>query len=58
MSEKPNKDYPDTTELHRKKEAQRKTEARRPVSEKMAAVVRLRDLERTLESVRKANKSL
>ena len=55
--EKPNKKYPDTTELYRKKEAQRKIEAKRPVSEKMAAVVRLRDFERALESVRKANQA-
>lgn len=55
--EKLNKNYPDTTELFRKKEAQRKIEARRPVSEKMAAVVRLRDFERSLENVRKANRA-
>ena len=55
--EKPNKKYPDTTELFRKKEAQRKIEARRPVSEKMAAVVRLRDFGRSLENIRKANRA-
>ena len=55
--EKPNKTYPDTTELYRKKEAQRKIEARRPVSEKMAAVVRLRDFGRALENTRQANRA-
>jgi len=49
--------YPDPTELYRRKEAHRKDEARRPVSEKMATVVRLRDFERSLEDMRKANRS-
>lgn len=50
-------DYPDPTELYRRKEANRKDEATRPVSEKMAAVARLRDFERKLEDVRKANRA-
>jgi len=49
--------YPDPTELYRRKEAHRKDEARRPVSEKMATVVRLRDFERSLEDMRKANRA-
>jgi len=49
--------YPDPTELYRRKEAHRKNEARRPVSEKMATVVRLRDFERSLEDMRKANRA-
>jgi len=57
MSDKINNRYPDAVELHRKKETQRQQEARRPISEKMAAVVRLRDFERRLAGVRKANRA-
>jgi len=49
--------YPDTTELYRRKEAHRKDEARRPISEKMATVARLRDFERSLADIRKANRA-
>ena len=49
--------YPDPTELYRRKEAHRKDEARRPISEKMATVARLRDFERSLDSIRKANRA-
>ena len=49
--------YPDPTELYRRKEANRKNEARRPISEKIATVARLRDFERSLEGIRKANRS-
>jgi len=49
--------YPDTTELYRRKEANRKNEATRSVSEKMAAVTRLRDFEQKLEGTRKANRA-
>lgn len=49
--------YPDPTELYRRKEANRKNAAKRPVSEKMAAVTRLRDFERSLEDIRKANRA-
>ena len=38
------KDYPDSAELYRLKESHRKSEAKRPISEKMATVARLRDL--------------
>lgn len=51
------KDYPDTTELHRRREAHRKDEAKRPVSEKIAAVVRLRDFERRLGDIRRINRA-
>ena len=57
MNEDSNKNYPDTRELYRRKEANRKNEAKRPVSEKMAAVTRLRDFEDRLEHLRKANKA-
>jgi len=49
--------YPDPTELYRRKEAHRKNEARRPVSEKMATVARLREFERSLEDIRKVNRA-
>jgi hypothetical protein len=52
-----NETYPDPSELYKRKEAQRKNEAKRPVSEKMAAVTRLRDFERKLEGIRKANRA-
>lgn len=51
------KRYLDPTKLYRRKEANRKNEARRPVSEKMATVARLRDFERSLEDIRKANRA-
>lgn len=51
------KRYPDSTELYRRKEANRKNEAKRPVSEKMATVARLREFERSLEDIRKTNRS-
>ena len=49
--------YPDPTELYRRKEANRKNEAKCPISEKMAAVERLRDFERSLEDIRKTNRA-
>lgn len=58
MSEKTSKNtYPDPSELHRRKEVHRKNEAKSQVSEKMAAVTRLRDFERKLENIRKANRA-
>ena len=48
---------PGDVEFYERKEAQRKSAARRPVSEKMAAVLRLRDFERKLEKVREANRA-
>ena len=51
-----NKD-PDASEIYRRKEAHRSIEAKRPISEKMASVVRLRDFERALENTRKANRA-
>ena len=51
------KRYPDPTELYRRKEANRKNEAKRPISEKMETVARLRDFERSLEDIRKANRA-
>jgi len=54
--DKPNQDS-DPIEIYQRKQAHRKQEARRPVSEKMATVVRLRDFERALENIRKANRA-
>ena len=51
------KDYPDSTELYRTKEARRKIEANRPISEKMATVARLRNFERQLEDIRQTNRA-
>jgi hypothetical protein len=51
-----NREYPDLSEFYRRKEARRQVEAKRPVSEKIAAVKRLRDLERSLADIRKENK--
>ena len=48
---------PKEPQFYQRKEAQRKTAARRPVSEKMAAVLRLRNFERALENTRKANRA-
>lgn len=57
MSDKKlNQDYSDPAEIYRGKQAHRKHEAKRPVSEKMATVVRLRDFERALKNIRKANR--
>lgn len=47
----------DLTELYRLKEAHRKSEAKRPISEKMAIVTRLRDFERQLKDIREANRA-
>jgi hypothetical protein len=52
-----NNDYPDSAELYRLKEIHRKSEAKRPISEKMATVARLRDFERQLKDIRKANRA-
>lgn len=49
--------YPNPAELYRRKEVRRKTEAKRPVSEKMAAVTRLREFEQALAGIRKENKA-
>ena len=56
MDSNQQKAYPDLTEFYRRKEAGRKVEARRRVAEKMAVVARLREFERSLADVRKANK--
>ena len=57
MSNNKTSGYPDPTELYRRKEAHRKLEAQRPVTEKMATVARLREFERSLDDIRKANRA-
>ena len=56
MSSNQQREYPDLTEFYRRKEARRKVAASRPVSEKMAVVVRLREFEHSLAEVRRVNK--
>jgi hypothetical protein len=58
MSNDQRSKYPDPTDFYQQKEARRISEAKRPVSEKMAAVERLRDFERSLAEIRKENKAL
>ncbi|MFN2513471.1 MAG: hypothetical protein ABR568_18875 [Pyrinomonadaceae bacterium] len=50
------KKYPDAKEFYRRKEAGRKAAAKRPLTEKLAAVTKLRDLEKSLAPLRAANK--
>ena len=57
MSEHSSNKYPDLTEFYRRKEARRKVEAKRPVSEKIATVERLRQFENSLANIRKENKA-
>jgi hypothetical protein len=51
------KKYADSAEFHRRKDTQRKAEAKLPAAQKMAIVSKLRDVERTLAPVRAANKA-
>ena len=51
------KKYPNVTELYKRKEAQRKNEAKRSISEKMAIASRLREVQDKLAPTRAANKA-
>jgi len=51
------KKYPDVTELYRRKEAHRKSEAARPLNEKMAIASRLREAQEKFAQTRAANKA-
>ena len=51
------KKYPDLTEFYQRKEARRKLEAMRPVSEKMAIVEKLGKFQSSLADMRKENKA-
>jgi hypothetical protein len=56
-NQEPFKDNPASKDLYRLKEAHRRNEARRPISEKMATVARLRDFQHQLEQVRQTNRA-
>ena len=51
------KKYPDVAELYKRKEAHRKNEAKRPISEKMVIASRLREVQEKLAPIRAANKA-
>jgi hypothetical protein len=51
------KKYPDVGELYKRKEAHRKNEAKRSVSEKLAIASKLREVQDKLAPIRAANKS-
>jgi len=51
------KKYPDVSDLYERKEAHRKNEAKRSVSEKMAIASKLREVQGKLAPIRAANKS-
>ena len=51
------KKYPDVTELYKRKEAHRKNEAKRSISEKIAIASKLREVQDKLVPIRAANKA-
>ena len=51
------KKYPDVSELYKRKEANRKNEARRSISEKLAIASKLREIQDKLAPLRAANKA-
>jgi hypothetical protein len=51
------KKYPDVTELYKRKEAHRKSGAKRPISEKMVIASRLREVQDQMAPIRAANKA-
>ena len=51
------KEDSEVAKFYRRKEQQRKTRAKRPVSEKLAIASRLRDVQQKLAPVRAANKA-
>jgi hypothetical protein len=51
------KKYPDVRELYKRKEAHRKNEAKRSMSEKLAIASKLRELQEKLAPIRAANKA-
>ena len=52
------KKYPDTAAFYQRKGAYRISRSADPVSEKMATVERLREVQQALEPIRRANKAL
>lgn len=57
MKENQSNKYPDLSEFYRRKEAHRKDEAKRSVSEKIDTVARLRQFEQSLAETRRQNKA-
>ena len=51
------KTYPDVSELYRRREAARKTEAKRPIAEKLAVLEQLREIHEKLAPFREAHKA-
>ena len=51
------KTYPDVSELYRRREAARKTEAKRPIAEKLAVLEQLREIQEKLAPLREAHKA-
>jgi hypothetical protein len=51
------KKYPDVSELYKRKEAHRKNEAKRSISEKLEIASKLRDVQDKLAPIRAVNKS-
>jgi len=51
------KTYPDVSELYRRREAARKTEAKRPIGEKLAVLEQLREIQEKLAPLREAHKA-
>jgi hypothetical protein len=50
------KKYPDVSELYKRKEVYRKSQAQRPISEKLTIASKLREVQDTLAPNRAANK--
>ena len=51
------KTYPDVSELYRRREAARKTEAKRPIAEKLAVLEQLREIQEKLAPLRESHKA-
>ncbi len=51
------KTYPNVSELYRRREAARKSEAKRPIAEKLAVVEKLREIQIKLAPLREAHKA-
>jgi len=51
------KTYPNVSELYRRREEARKSEAKRPIAEKLAVVEQLREIQMKLAPLRKAHKA-
>ena len=56
-NDRPEKSYPDTTDFYRRMDARKMLEAKRPVSEKLATLKRLRDFGKATAGLREMNKA-